>query len=659
MAVNGSFSGSSGNKYVQPTITWSAAQDIAGNYSDVTATLAYSRTNSGYTTYGTWNGGITINGVRTAGSKYVSITYNSNTVVLTATVRVYHNADGSKSITISADGGISGTSFNSTNCSSNVDLDPIPRAAKLTYAPDFDDSGEPPTILFTNPAGAAATVMVCISWTGADDIPYRTVTPGATSYTFHLTPEELESLYDATIAAKDNSISLRFYVTTIIGNNRFEDTLPRSFTLSDPLPEMNPTVLDQGSASYALTGNRTVLIRHFNYPKATFNAFAKFKAEITSAKVTCGSQTLYASGDYVQFNNVDSDTFEFTIVDSRNNEIRQTVKMEQMIDYVTLTCNQSYETELQPDNTIKIDLSVNGSYYNGGFGLVENSLAVEYRYKSSTTDYPVDAEGNEIWTAIPHTVLDGKYTASVCIENLDYQSTYTIQTRAKDAVYTWGVPAKDAVIKVVPVFDWGENDFNFNVPVHVKGAITNDIPVCSTDVDTMLTSGKYYMGTLAANKPGGKNGWLEVQASNTEGSYCYHRFIAYTGEKYERWRNAGVWGAWNRIYRLQEMGKSNGWMYEKYEGGVIKLHGYAERSVDITMQWGSVYRSGGLGFQLPFKLTSIHTVHFSVTGVQQAVWTGQNLAATSYDSVICDVFCGNSATGCYTYFNIEVVGTLL
>lgn len=128
MAKSGSFTGSTNNEYIVPKITWSATQSISGNYSDVTATLTYSRTNTGFTTGGTWNGSITINGTKATGSKYIEITHNSNTTALTAKTRVYHNSNGSKSITISASGSISGVSLQSTTISQSITLDTIPRA---------------------------------------------------------------------------------------------------------------------------------------------------------------------------------------------------------------------------------------------------------------------------------------------------------------------------------------------------------------------------------------------------------------------------------------------------------------------------------------------------------------------------------------------------
>lgn len=137
MALSGSFTGTTANSLITPTITWSATQSIDGNYSDVTATLRYSRTNTGYTTDGKWNGTLTINGdTKTVSDYYISISYNSDTVAISHTARVYHNSDGTKSITISATGYQPSTTLKSTTISGTVTLDTIPRASSIS-APNF------------------------------------------------------------------------------------------------------------------------------------------------------------------------------------------------------------------------------------------------------------------------------------------------------------------------------------------------------------------------------------------------------------------------------------------------------------------------------------------------------------------------------------------
>ena len=142
MALKGTINGSTANKYIDSKIEWSAVQDISGNYSNVTATLYYSRNNTGYTTSGTWSGSITINGTKFAGGpKWLILTEQSNTVAMTCTVKVPHNSDGTKTITISATGSIPGTTLSSTSISSSVTLNTIPRASSLTLSASSVDVG--------------------------------------------------------------------------------------------------------------------------------------------------------------------------------------------------------------------------------------------------------------------------------------------------------------------------------------------------------------------------------------------------------------------------------------------------------------------------------------------------------------------------------------
>lgn len=377
---------------------------------------------------------------------------------VSGTIVINHDNIGNASIDVSLSTAIY-TGTVSTK-SGTWTLDPIPRKATITSAPDFTDL-DSPTIYFDNPAGSAATVQVCISWDGSDNIRYRDITAGANSYTFNFTQDEINALYAATTGS--NTLYVTFYVWTAInGQEVGKSALQKTFTVTDCVPVLNPVVEDMGDVSYSLTGNRNTIIRYFNYPTATFNATAKKGATIVSKTVACGSRILNAAGDYVQFNNVDSNVFTFTVIDSRGNTVAKTVTMN-IIEYVTLSCNPTVTHDLNTDNTIDINISVSGNYFGGSLGVRNNTLIVEYRYKSSGTGYQSG------WTPINATVNGTTYQAAATITGLDYKSSYTVQVRAKDAIYSDGTAIKDLIVKVFPVFDWGEDDFNFNVPVTIQG----------------------------------------------------------------------------------------------------------------------------------------------------------------------------------------------
>jgi len=147
--ASGSFTGTTNNSSIQSKISWSESNtNVSANTSQVTVTLTYSRTNTGYETYGTWAGYLVIQADNSSGttlarypaegttSKQISITYNSNTVAISQTFTITHKSDGSRKLYITAEGGISGTSFTSTYISGTATLDTIQTAYRLTLTHD-------------------------------------------------------------------------------------------------------------------------------------------------------------------------------------------------------------------------------------------------------------------------------------------------------------------------------------------------------------------------------------------------------------------------------------------------------------------------------------------------------------------------------------------
>lgn len=134
--ASGTIVGTTANQFISSKIEWTATANKSANTSTVTAILYYRRTNSGYTTGG--KGGtfsITINGQTTSVTKGLTIG-TSWVSAVSAKATVSHKEDGTKTITISAQGSIPDTTLESTTCSDNVDLDPIDRGTSITSVPD-------------------------------------------------------------------------------------------------------------------------------------------------------------------------------------------------------------------------------------------------------------------------------------------------------------------------------------------------------------------------------------------------------------------------------------------------------------------------------------------------------------------------------------------
>lgn len=132
--ASATINGSTGNEYIDAKVVWSSTPNTTANKSTVTATLYYKRNNEGFTTYGTGTFSVTINGVKATSTKQLTITENAWVKAVEATVTVEHNDDGTKSITISATGSMSGTSLTSTSVSGTAILDTIPRASVIASA---------------------------------------------------------------------------------------------------------------------------------------------------------------------------------------------------------------------------------------------------------------------------------------------------------------------------------------------------------------------------------------------------------------------------------------------------------------------------------------------------------------------------------------------
>ena len=463
MALSGSFTGKTANQYIKPKITWSATQSITGNYSDVTATLTYSRTNTGYTTSGSWAGSLYIDKgtddeqrAKVSG-KLIEITYNSNTLAISKTFRVNHNADGTKSITISATGSISGTTLSSTTISSTVTLDTIPRTSTVS-ATNADIGGK--TTISVNRASSSFTHTLTYSFAGLTGTIATKTTSTSISWTVPTT------FYAKIPNAPDGKCTITcttYNGTTSIGTSTA--TFTATANKSSCAPSVSVSAVDTNANTIAITGSNKIIVKGFSDVKVTTTATAKNSASISSVSVTCGTAT--KSGTSVTFSKADSATIKATATDSRGYPTSVTASGLTLVNYIVPTIIvESISRETPTSDSVNI--SVKGKWYNGSFGAKQNSLIVQVRYKpKSQASYTASDE----YARMSVTSNGNDYTASIALTDLSYTQAYNIQIRAIDAIHVSGGSLAEPVYKSteinkgIPVFDWGENDFCFNVPV--------------------------------------------------------------------------------------------------------------------------------------------------------------------------------------------------
>lgn len=250
--------------------------------------------------------------------------------------------------------------------------------------------------------------------------------------------------------------------TTVLGNAT-TCTFTATTALDWCVPTVNGTVVDTNSTTAALTGNSSTLIRYKSTAQCTISATAYNSATISSKYINNVAPT----NNVRTFSSVSTTSFVFKATDSRGYTSSKTVTPT-MIAYINLTCNPIISRVTPTGGDVV--MSVSGDYYRGSFGAYSNTLTIRYRYRLSTTS----TWGS--WTTIPstsYTIGTKTYSTGSAIslgDSFDYRQSYIFQVQAYDGANGMTLSTVTKTITLqrgIPVFDWGENDFNFHVPIKI------------------------------------------------------------------------------------------------------------------------------------------------------------------------------------------------
>lgn len=462
---------------------WESEQSIAGNYTIIGWKLELIATNDGrMSSSAAKSWWVNVNGSYYEGTNNVSINNNTTKELASGYTTIYHNSDGTKefSYSFSQYFGItfSGNRINSVGGSSNGTLTSIPRKAtfRSPEAYDFDDETSP-TIYFNHPAGSALELQARImcgddyitSWIKIDDA--NAIAAG--EYTFPLWAFQ-STIWTKTIENKSTYVDVTFELATLIGDHfEYATSSVKRCTLINYLPVLDPTVIDEGSVSTQFTKNPNTMIRDYNVIKASFNdtgdsprTYARKGASIVGKSVTCGNNVPLFGDGYFEY--VHDNTFTFSITDSRGQTVPYSITMP-AVYYFYPTCEINHSIDLYPNNIANINVTLSGNVFNNYFGdpnagAAYNVLHLYYRYYKSSEQAPTE------WTEISATDIAYNGNSYSCnnikIQDVDYKDSYVVEARVTDNIAYHGVNANTQRITITPVFDWGENDFNFNVPVN-------------------------------------------------------------------------------------------------------------------------------------------------------------------------------------------------
>lgn len=262
-------------------------------------------------------------------------------------------------------------------------------------------------------------------------------------------------------------------------------------------PIVKGSVVDVNSTTIALTGNPNTLIRYRSVAKCTITATPLNSASISNVKIRGSTVTGTASNGAVTASRsftASYPSYDFSATDSRGYASRVIIRPT-VVAYVQLTCNPVI-TRPTPTGS-SIVMSVSGTLYRGSFGAVSNSLTLDYRYKTTDGSY-----GS--WTTIPSSNIvlgSSRYTVTNLSlgEDFDYKTSYVFQVRARDGSSSYVLSTITKTIEVqkgIPIFDWGENDFNVNVALMLNNVNILDIMY---PVGSVYTHGANFMPPQVAS----------------------------------------------------------------------------------------------------------------------------------------------------------------
>ena len=440
MATSGALSTS--NQYVKYTITITQnSQNIANNTSNVTVSVRFYRTNTGYVTYGTGTLYCKINGTTYSASVTPSqeIT-NSGIVLFTKTLDIGHNSDGTKTLTCSAWISHNAPLSSSEQSYSQV-LTTIPRKSTMNVANGV--LGTAMTLKVTRQSSSFTHTITyeCGSYTG-------TICEKSSSTSISWTPHEKF----ANGAPNGSSVYLSFSIETFNGNTSLGKN---GYSVWCTIPESDTY---KPSVSISVSDAMGYLSTYGNYVKSK----SKFKIEISASgkySATIKSYGVTVDGKKYTTSSFTTDvisgsgtlTISAEVTDSRGRKGTTSINVT-VLDYKL--------PKISSVSVYRCDSSGN-PLSSGGYLAVSFRSTIISLNNKNTARYVIgykkvmDTEyTNETLSTYEnvYSVTDGKFVFVA-----DRASSYDITLTAKDA---FGSVSKTTVgTSIKKLFSWGTTIF--------------------------------------------------------------------------------------------------------------------------------------------------------------------------------------------------------
>lgn len=630
MALSGSFATSAyiseSNKKTTLVFAWTATQSIASNTSTITWTLKGDRGGaSGYLKSGNFKVVIAGETVYSTGMSD-RIELRDGTLITSGTYSFTHADDGSKSFTVSVQGGVYTYDVNVSG-SQTFTLDTIPRKSELSVSDGTLTQVATLTVTrkstaFTHSISyrcGTATGTICtkssstsIGWTPPIELAEQNPSGSYVVVEFTI------STYQSSTLIGSITEAAKFYIPASIGP-------VIAYTSSD-------------SAGYATKYGAYVQGKsklRLNFDPGTYSAYG---AWITSCKTEFDGKT-YTTMPVVTgvISGTGELTIKVTVTDSRGRTATTSSKI------TVLAYEPPKITDL---SSYRCDASGAASS-SGEYLAIKFSTQVKALNNKNKAEFSVSRmkNGDTKYTEVDASTYKGKYsvTNGILVFPAETSSSYDIQFSVYDDFYTasksvtgpsvkkvWSLLKKAGDIVGVAFGKVAELEDVFDISMQSRflGGILHPVLPTNADLNEELTPKTYMMlsANTYSNVPeSGVGAFLEIVGMKDASLIQRINIFDKTNPRaYERIHYSTTgWGEWICVRGdfVVAQGETNGWTWRKWNSGVAECWKILTHKTTITTAWGTLYHGTATSRQsYPFTFTGKPTEQASLTaGSYQAI----------------------------------------
>ena len=564
------------------------------NVTDNTSLVSYAfsivRGNSGFWSSQTHNWNIEIGGKTIAISNFrfqISTDDPPEQMIKSGRVTVAHASNGKKTMSFSVStpdvSSASDYAPGAMEMTGTWALTTIPRASAI-YAVNADIGGS--TLISISRASPSFTHS--ISYVFGKKSGFIATKTAETSIPWEMPADEF---YQQIPNAKYGTVILT--CQTYSGATKIGETTT-TFRATAPEAASKPTIRGDfeitDATTLALTDGQA--IRYISTIVAAANVEARNYAALRSVRINGVDAVAGEDGKYTAtFETASQWHYVFEVWDSRG-YYNSAYKDIDMHPYIPLTCVPQITRDEPTGDTVTV--TCKGNFWNSNFSSERaNKLYLTVQYVE---------KGKSNWstaTKIPATVTDNTYTATLALTGLSYLNAYDFRIYAQDEAMHFTLSG--TLSKGVPVFDWGERTFNFNVPISVHGTSlrvdsaggTPTLYLSRDDknlggIALSPTTDRLYLFTKAANTGKNENYLIDPPDPDLSATKNYYLLSSKIAPDY-----------------VVATGTSGIWNYRKWASGRAECWGKTSRTVTNwgTNAWGGVYNCANVS--LPFGFLSV------------------------------------------------------